>query len=103
MFIKPLGDRIVVRVVDEEKITSGGIHLPDIAAKKSQEAEVVTVGPGSLNAKGERIPMGILVGDRVVFVRYAGTEIEREEETYLVLRENDILAVITKERTKART
>ncbi len=102
MRLKPLGDRIVVKLIEELERTKGGIVLPDTAKEKPQEAEVVAVGPGGRNEKGERIPMDVKVGDRVVFAKYSGTEFRQDDEEYLILRESDILAVVERERAKAK-
>jgi chaperonin GroES len=93
--IKPLGDRVVVKVVDaaEEK-TKSGLYVPDTAKEKPQEAEVMAVGPGALNDKGERIAVDVAVGDKVIFSKYGGMEIKMDGETYLILSERDILAKI---------
>ncbi|HXX38743.1 MAG TPA: co-chaperone GroES [bacterium] len=102
MNLKPLGDRIVVKVVEELEKTKGGIVLPDTAKEKPQEAEVVAVGPGGRNEKGDRIPMEVNVGDRVIFAKYSGTEFRRDDEEYLILRESDVLAIVTREKAKAK-
>ncbi len=102
MNLKPLGDRIVVKVVEELEKTKGGIVLPDTAKEKPQEAEVAAVGPGARNEKGDRIPMEVKVGDRVIFAKYSGTEFKQDDEEYLILRESDVLAIVTRERAKAR-
>lgn len=91
--LKPLGDHVVVKVVTEEEKTVGGIVLPDTAKEKPQEAEVIAVGSGRLLDNGTRIPPEVKVGDRVIFSKYSGTEVKVEGEEYLILRENDILAV----------
>jgi len=91
--IKPLGDRVVVKVaVVEEQKTKSGLFVPDTAKEKPQEAEVLAVGPGPLNDKGERVPMDIAVGDKVIFSKYGGMEIKMGDETVLILTERDILA-----------
>lgn len=95
-FLKPLGDRVVVRVLEAEEKTSGGILLPQTAKDKPQEAEVVAVGPGKLLDDGKRAAMEIRTGDRVVFAKYAGTEIKSEGDEYLVISEKDILAIVEK-------
>jgi chaperonin GroES len=95
-FLKPLGDRIVVKVVEGEEKTSGGILLPQTAKEKPQEAEVLAVGPGKLLEDGKRAAMEVREGDRVVFAKYAGTEIKTHGEEYLVISEKDILAVVEK-------
>lgn len=93
MNIKPLGDRVVVKVaVVEEQKTKSGLFVPDTAKEKPQEAEVLAVGPGPLNDKGERVPMDILVGDKIIFSKYGGMEIKLGDETVLILTERDILA-----------
>ena len=102
MKLKPLGDRIVVKLIEELERTRGGIVLPDTAKEKPQEAEVVATGPGARNEQGERIPMDVKVGDRVVFAKYSGTEYKQDDEEYLILRESDILAVVERERAKAK-
>jgi chaperonin GroES len=102
MRLKPLGDRIVVKLIEELERTKGGIVLPDTAKEKPQEAEVVAVGPGARNEEGERIQMDVKVGDRVVFAKYSGTEFRQDDEEYLILRESDILAVVERERAKAK-
>ena len=102
MNLKPLGDRIVVKVVEEIEKTKGGIVLPDTAKEKPQEAEVAAVGPGARNEKGDRIPMEVKVGDRVIFAKYSGTEFKQDDEDLLILRESDVLAIVTRERAKAK-
>jgi chaperonin GroES len=102
MKLKPLGDRIVVKIIEELERTKGGIVLPDTAKEKPQEAEVMAVGPGARNEEGERIPMDVKVGDRVVFAKYSGTEFKQDDEEYLILRESDILAVVEREKAKAK-
>ncbi len=91
--IKPLHDRVVVKIVTAEEMTKGGILLPDTAKEKPQEAEVVAVGPGKLLENGTRVAPEIKVGDRVIFAKYSGTEVKLDEEEYLIMRESDILAV----------
>lgn len=91
--LKPLADRVVVKPIEQEERTKGGIVLPDTAKEKPQEGEIVAVGPGRLLDNGQRAPLEVTVGDRVLFARYSGTEFKVDGETYLVLRESDILAV----------
>jgi chaperonin GroES len=93
--LKPLADRVVVRPLEREEKTASGILLPDTAKEKPQEGEVVAVGPGRYE-DGQRIEMDVKVGDRVIFSKYAGTEVKVDNEELLILRESDILAVITK-------
>jgi chaperonin GroES len=102
MKLRPLGDRVVVKPVEEEERTPGGIVLPDVAKEKPQQGEVVAVGPGELNERGERNPMDVKVGDRVIYSKYAGTEVKLGEEEYLILRQSDILAIVEKEAAPAK-
>ena len=95
MNIKPLGDRVLIKQIDSEEVTKGGIVLPDTAKEKPQEGEVLAVGPGKLLDNGERAPMEVTVGDRVLFAKYAGSEIKQGGEEYMILNsERDILAII---------
>jgi chaperonin GroES len=91
--IKPLGDRVVVKVseITEEK-TKSGLFVPDTAKEKPQEAEVIAVGPGPLNDKGERVAMDVAAGDKIIFSKYGGMEIKLDGEAFLILAERDILA-----------
>jgi chaperonin GroES len=91
--VKPLADRVVVKVLSGEEKTRGGIVLPDTAKEKPQEGEVIAVGPGRVLDNGQRVAPEIKVGDRVIFAKYGGTEVKLEGEEYLILRESDILAV----------
>lgn len=93
MNIKPLGDRIVVKVLEKQETTKSGIVLPDTAKEKPQEGEVLAVGSGEM-VDGKRIPLEVKVGDRVIYSKYAGTEIKMDDQEYLILRQNDILAII---------
>lgn len=93
--IKPLGDRVVIKAIEREEKTASGIVLPDTAKEKPQEGEVVAVGSGRYE-DGKRVELDVKVGDRVIFSKYAGTEVKYENVEYLILRENDILAVIEK-------
>ncbi len=90
--LKPLGDRIVVKALEAETQTSGGIFLPETAKEKPQQGEVVAVGPGRLDEAGKRIAMEVAVGDRILYAKYTGTEIKLEKDEYIVLNEKDILA-----------
>jgi len=91
--IKPLGDRVVVKVTEvNEQKTKSGLFVPDTAKEKPQEAEVMAVGPGPLNDKGERVAMDVAVGDKIIFSKYGGMEIKIDGETLLILTERDILA-----------
>jgi chaperonin GroES len=95
MKIKPLGDRILVRRVEEEgEVKRGGIIIPDTAKEKPQEGEVLAVGPGRLTDEGKRIPLEVKTGDKILMGKYAGTEVKLDGEECLILREDDVLAVI---------
>jgi chaperonin GroES len=92
--LKPLADRVVVRKLEAEEKTAGGIVLPDTAKEKPQQGEVLAAGPGKLDEKGTRQPMEVKVGDKVLFAKYSGTEVKIEGVEYLILSERDILAVV---------
>jgi chaperonin GroES len=92
--LKPLGDRVVIELVQSEEKTASGIVLPDTAKEKPQEGKVVAVGTGRVLDNGERVALEVNVGDRIIFSKYAGTEVKYEGTEYLILRESDILAVI---------
>lgn len=94
MKIKPLGDRILVLGVAKEKKTKGGILIPDTAKEKPQEGKVIAVGPGKVNEKGERIPLDVKKDDRVLFDKYAGNEIKIDGVEHLIMREDDLLAIL---------
>ena len=94
--IRPLGDKVVVKVSEEEEKTAGGIILPDTARKKPQEGKVVAVGPGKLLDDGKRAPMNVKIGDIVVFAKYGGTEITVDDEELVILDEDSIYAVKVK-------
>ncbi|MBS3756620.1 MAG: co-chaperone GroES [Desulfobacterales bacterium] len=94
MKIKPLNDRILVRRLEEESKTKGGIIIPESAKEKPAQGEVVAVGDGKLGDDGKRMPLQVKAGDRVLFAKYAGTEVKIEEEEHLVMREDDILGII---------
>ncbi len=96
MKLKPLGDRVVVKLIEAEEKTAGGIVIPDKAKERPQEAEVIAVGPGKVLDNGQKLPIDLKVGDRVVLSKYAGTDFKFGEEEYLLLREDDVLAVIEK-------
>jgi chaperonin GroES len=91
----PLGERVIIKPIEQEQTTRGGIVLPDTAKEKPQEGEVIAVGPGRVGDDGKRIPMELSKGDRVVYSKFAGTEYKDGDEEYLILRENDILAKIS--------
>jgi chaperonin GroES len=92
--LRPLGDRIVIELVESEEKTASGIVLPDSAKEKPQEGKVVAVGTGRVLESGERVALEVSVGDRIIFSKYGGTEVKFEGTEYLILRETDILAVV---------
>jgi chaperonin GroES len=94
--IKPLEDRIVVLPVEAEQVTASGLVIPDTAKEKPQEAEVIAVGPGRVDDKGNRIPVDVNVGDKVIFSKYGGTELKYNGKEYLVLSARDVLAVVVR-------
>ena len=96
MNVKPLGDRVVVKVLQGEEKTKSGIVLPDTAKEKPQEGEVLAVGTGRVLDNGQKLPLEVQVGDRIIFSKYAGTEIKIDGEEYLILSERDVLATIQK-------
>jgi chaperonin GroES len=96
MKLKPLGDRVLVKPVEEEETTASGIVLPDTAKEKPQKGEVLAVGDGKLDDDGKRIKLDVSKGDQVLYSKYGGTEITVEGEDLLVLRESDVLAIVEK-------
>jgi len=94
MAIKPLGDRILIKPIEKTEDKIGGIIIPDTAKEKPQEGEVIAVGPGRVLDSGERQPISVAVGSKVLYGKYSPTEIKYENEEYLIVREDDILAVL---------
>ena len=95
--LKPLGDRVVVEPIEQEETTASGIILPETAKEKPQEGKVLAVGPGRKDEDGKPIPMDVKEGDRVLYAKYAGTEVKLEaDKKVLILRESDILAIVEK-------
>ncbi|MGM0451786.1 MAG: co-chaperone GroES [Thermodesulfobacteriota bacterium] len=94
MKIKPLNDRILVKRLEEESKTKGGIIIPDSAKEKPAQGEVIAVGDGKLGDDGKRMPLQVKAGDRVLFAKYAGTEVKISDEEHLVMREDDVLGII---------
>ena len=92
--LKPLADRVVVKAIQQEEKTKGGIVLPDTAKEKPQEGEILAVGPGKLLDNGQRAPMEGKPGDKVLYAKYGGTEVKVDGEEYLIMRESDILAIL---------
>ena len=94
MKIRPLHDRVLVKRIEEETKTKGGIIIPDTAKEKPIKGEVIAVGEGRILDNGQKVPMSVKVGDKVIFSKYAGTEIKIEGEEHLIMREDDIIAII---------
>ena len=94
MKFRPLGDRVVVRRIESEEKTAGGIIIPDTAKEKPQEGEVVAVGPGARDEDGERIAMEVKAGDRILFGKWSGTEVKIDGKDLLIMKESDIMGVI---------
>ncbi len=90
--LQPLADRLVVKPIEREEVTKGGIVLPDTAKEKPQEGKVLAVGPGRLSEDGKRIVMDVKVGDTVIYAKYGGTDYKLDDEDVIILRESDILA-----------
>ena len=101
MNLQPLGDRLIVEVLEEEETTASGIVLPDTAKEKPQRGRVLAVGPGSRDDKGKYVPLEVEEGDEVVFSKYGGTEIKVGTDEYLILRESDVLAKVVGTREPA--
>ena len=94
MAFRPLGDRVLVKRVEEEEETKGGIIIPDTAKEKPQEGEVVSVGAGTINEKGEIRPLDVKAGDRILFGKWSGTEVKLEGEELLIMKESDIMGIL---------
>ena len=94
MHFRPLHDRVLVRRIDAEEKTAGGIIIPDTAKEKPQEGEIVAAGPGARNEQGQLIPIDIKPGDRVLFGKWSGTEVKIEGQDYLIMKESDLLGVV---------
>lgn len=94
--LKPLGDRMVIKPLEQEEVTASGIVLPETAKEKPQEGEILAVGPGRTDDDGKRIPMDVKKGDTILFAKYAGTEVKIDDKKLLILKESDILAIVEK-------
>jgi len=94
MNVKPLADRVLVKPLDAEEKTAGGIIIPDNAKEKPQKGEVVAVGPGKIADSGEKVPMELKKGERILYGKYSGTEVKVDGSEYLIMKESDVLAVI---------
>jgi chaperonin GroES len=92
--LKPLGDRLLVEPIEQDEVTASGIYVPETAKEKPQEGKVIAAGPGRKDDDGERIAMDVAEGDRVLYAKYAGTEVKLEGKKYLILKESDILAIV---------
>ena len=93
---KPLGSRVLVEPIEQDEITAGGIVLPETAKEKPQQGMILAIGPGARDEDGKRIPMDVAKGDKILFAKYSGTEIKVDGKKYLILREEDILAIVGK-------
>ncbi|HEV2798616.1 MAG TPA: co-chaperone GroES [Nocardioides sp.] len=93
--IKPLEDRIVVQAIEAEQTTASGLVIPDTAKEKPQEGEVVAIGPGRIDDNGNRVPLDVAIGDKVIYSKYGGTEVKYSGQEYLILSARDILAVVS--------
>lgn len=100
MQIRPLADRVVVKPLEETEQMKGGLYIPDTAKEKPQQGEVVAVGPGRISDDGKRIDPEVKAGDRVIYGKYSGTEVNVDDEDYLILRESDVLAVVANGKKK---
>jgi chaperonin GroES len=94
--LKPLGSRVLVEPIEQDDITAGGIVLPETAKEKPQQGLILAIGPGARDEDGKRIPMDVEKGDKILFAKYSGTEIKLDGKKYLILREEDILAIVGK-------
>ena len=92
--LKPLGGRVIVEPIEQEEMTAGGIILPETAKEKPQEGKILAAGPGDRDEDGERIPMEVQIGDKVLYAKYSGTEVKLDGKKLLILRESDILAIV---------
>ncbi len=99
MYFRPLHDRVLVRRIDAEEKTAGGIIIPDTAKEKPQEGEIVAAGPGARNETGQLVPLDVKAGDRVLFGKWSGTEVKIEGQDYLIMKESDLLGVVDKTNT----
>jgi chaperonin GroES len=99
MYFRPLHDRVLVRRIDAEEKTAGGIIIPDTAKEKPQEGEVIAAGPGARNETGQLVPLDVKAGDRVLFGKWSGTEVKIEGQDYLIMKESDLLGVVDKTST----
>jgi chaperonin GroES len=101
--VRPLGDRILVKRLEEEEVMKGGIIIPDTAKEKPQRGEVIAVGLGRLDEEGKRIPLDVKVGDGILFGKYAGNEVTIDDDEYLIMREDDVLAIVEEDKSSTKT
>ena len=94
MKVRPLHDRILVKRIEEGEVRKGGIIIPDTAKEKPQEGKVIAVGNGKVNDQGKKVPLDVKAGDKILFGKYSGSEVKVDDEEYLILREEDVLAII---------
>ena len=94
MKIRPLHDRILVKRIEEQEVKKGGIIIPDTAKEKPQEGKVVAVGTGKVNDEGKKIPLDVKAGDKILFGKYSGSEVKIDDKEYLIMREEDVLAIL---------
>jgi chaperonin GroES len=92
--LRPLADRLVVEPIERDEMTASGIYVPETAKEKPQEGKAIAIGPGRRDDQGERIPMDVAEGDRVLFAKYGGTEVKLDDKKYLILKEGDVLAIL---------
>src|SRR4051794_11490736 len=102
MKFRPLHDRVVVKRVEEETKTKGGILIPDTAKEKPMQGEILAVGPGARNEKGDLIPLGVSIGDRVLFGKWSGTEVKLDGDELLIMKESDIMGVLEQSAARAK-
>ena len=102
MKFRPLQDRVLIKALDEEQKTKGGIIIPDTAKEKPQEGEVIAVGPGGRDDEGDRMEMDVAVGDRILFGKWSGTEVTIDGEELLIMKESDIMGVVEAEESKSK-
>lgn len=95
MNVQPLGDRVLVKRLEEEEVQRGGIIIPDTAKEKPQQGEVVAAGPGRVGDNGDRVALEVKVGDKILFGKYSGTEVSLDDTEYLMMREEDILGIVS--------
>ncbi|MEW6042267.1 MAG: co-chaperone GroES [Elusimicrobiota bacterium] len=96
MKFKPLGDRVLVKPLEQKEVKKGGIIIPETAKEKPQEGEIIAVGPGKLDDNGKKIPMDVKVGDKILYGKYSGTEVKIDDVEHLIMHQDDILGIIEK-------